>query len=369
MPSELHHMDLVFPKTVVEYYGTPTEYPGSPYSAGHTAKEYPDRQRRQRPLHLTSPEAMTGHGGQAFERYFKGSFNATLEQPWNNLVVYYIDQDASTIIAAGSPQAPPFDDAWKRKLLQEVKDQKVNMAQTMAEYGQAQEMFVKNTKVIVKVLRGLRKGDIPGVFDALGLPRKKLSGTISDRWLELQYGWKPLLQDLYGICEEVKRHAEVPRFRKIKTRMRSTTDVLREGGYIPGSSHPTTAHDTYTVVSKVVCYLRMTSHTSTRLGFTNPVNLAWELLPYSFVIDWLIPIGDWLNAMDAAVGLEDCYGTVSHKAKIISTTSLGGYYFRTWYARDTFSGLPSNPLPSYSPSVGVGRIANAIALLTQLKAR
>jgi hypothetical protein len=368
MPFELHHMNLVFPKTVYEFSnGTTAEYPGQPFSAGHFSNEYPDRERRKRPLHLTGPEGMTSHGGLAYEKYLKGVFNATYDAYGTK--VYYIDQDASAYISAGSPSPPPYDDAWKRKLLQEVKDQKVNMAQTMAEYRQAQEMFVKNTKIIVKVLRGLRKGDVPSVFDALGLPRKKLHGTISDRWLELQYGWKPLLQDLHGICDEVARNATVARVRKIKTRTRALTDVVRDGPAIPGSPFPTTAHDTYNVVSHVTCYLRMTSHTSTRLGFTNPIDLAWELLPYSFVIDWLIPIGDWLNAMDAAVGLEDCYGTVAHKAKIISTTSLGGYYLRTWYTRSTFTGLPSNPLPSYSPSVGVGRIANAIALLTQLKAR
>jgi hypothetical protein len=38
-------------------------------------------------------------------------------------------------------------------------------------------------------------------------------------------------------------------------------------------------------------------------GFTNPVNLAWELLPFSFVVDWFLPIGPYLEALSAFDGL------------------------------------------------------------------
>lgn len=38
------------------------------------------------------------------------------------------------------------------------------------------------------------------------------------------------------------------------------------------------------------------------LGLTNPLDVAWEVLPFSFVVDWFIPIGNWLNVLDAMHG-------------------------------------------------------------------
>ena len=40
------------------------------------------------------------------------------------------------------------------------------------------------------------------------------------------------------------------------------------------------------------------------LGLTNPAVVAWELVPYSFVLDWLVPIGSWLDLLDAGAFLE-----------------------------------------------------------------
>jgi hypothetical protein len=47
------------------------------------------------------------------------------------------------------------------------------------------------------------------------------------------------------------------------------------------------------------------------LGITNPVNLAWELIPYSFAVDWFLPVGAWLQTLDAAKGLQFRGGSMS----------------------------------------------------------
>lgn len=44
------------------------------------------------------------------------------------------------------------------------------------------------------------------------------------------------------------------------------------------------------------------------LGLVNPLSLAWELLPMSFVVDWFIPIGGFLRQLTAPLGLEFTYG-------------------------------------------------------------
>jgi len=50
-----------------------------------------------------------------------------------------------------------------------------------------------------------------------------------------------------------------------------------------------------------------TSH----LGFSQLASAGWELVPFSFVVDWFLPIGDYLSRMGAGISAIDiywCYG-------------------------------------------------------------
>jgi len=282
--------------------------------------------------------------------------------------VQYSDVDPQWYTTVGQIGLYPQTPDWQTKLRLAVKDQKTNLAQSLAEYPQAQRMFADNATTIAKTLRSLRKGDIKGVFDTLGLPRKKLPGTISNRWLELQYGWKPLLMDLHGAVEELQSALQRPRTRRIKVRVSESDEREVQSGYIPHLQRYGKIKAYAKTTAKVTAYLQQESLAASRLGFTNPVNLAWELLPYSFVIDWFIPIGDWLNSLDAAIGLISITGTVTTKTNYKAYNDFGGQsYFQESYGRSVFYDLPSAPLPSYSPSVGATRVANALALLSQLK--
>jgi hypothetical protein len=46
-------------------------------------------------------------------------------------------------------------------------------------------------------------------------------------------------------------------------------------------------------------------------GLVNPLSIAWELLPWSFVVDWFIPVGNTLEAMTAGYGLNDNGGWIT----------------------------------------------------------
>jgi len=323
---------------------------------------------RRKPRNLSELGSLTPYGGH--RRYYDSREPQTETAPLygGGKVVYYDDDPNGFVINGFWGISPEVD--WQTALRLKVKDQRVNLAQTIAEYGQAQKMFASNATTIADLLRRLRRGDIKGVFDTLGLRRKQLRGSISNRWLELRYGWMPLIQDIHGSVEELQMALERPRFRKISVRKSEVFEDRFDGIFIDyaGKQRKYSRSMYRKTVVKVVCYLRQDSSISTRLGFTNPVNLAWELLPYSFVIDWLIPIGDWLNSLDACVGVLGAYGTVTTKTKANAFTSYGSQTAtEETYSRLVFDHLPEAPLPSYSPSLGLGRVANALALLSQLK--
>jgi hypothetical protein len=39
--------------------------------------------------------------------------------------------------------------------------------------------------------------------------------------------------------------------------------------------------------------------------------VAWELVPFSFVLDWFIPIGSYLSQLDASAGMEFLGGSTT----------------------------------------------------------
>lgn len=53
-----------------------------------------------------------------------------------------------------------------------------------------------------------------------------------------------------------------------------------------------------------------------RIGLTNPAVLAWDVIPWSFVVNWVIPIGDWLESIDSTVGLDYLGGTYSRGVRL-----------------------------------------------------
>jgi hypothetical protein len=107
-----------------------------------------------------------------------------------------------------------------------------------------------------------------------------------------------------------------------------------------------------------------------QVGISNPLLLAWELVPYSFVIDWLIPVGDYLGRLDSLNGVSDL--TIG-KSVMWETDTIGDvrsfpgavrdYRFST--NRSTSSSIPI-PNLAYRPSTSMTAVANGVALLRQL---
>jgi hypothetical protein len=64
-------------------------------------------------------------------------------------------------------------------------------------------------------------------------------------------------------------------------------------------------------------------------GLLNPVEIAWELVPYSFIVDWFVPIGNCLSALSASAGLT-----------LGSTSQLHTFYKGTFEAKTYGSDYP-----------------------------
>lgn len=272
-----------------------------------------------------------------------------------------------------------------------VKNSKVNIAVSLAEGGQVSRMFSDTARRIAGAYRALRHGDIPGVKKHINVKRRHAEslarrGPLDLRrhapqyWLELQYGWKPLLGDLYGTVTQF--HSRVQEGYPIRTRSGSSGIFTRADPNLLclGLVHANAHQLQRTKVRYLVEYW-VDSSAPANLndwGLTNPLEVAWELVPYSFVVDWFLPVGDFLSSLDAYLGitfrrgtmsvLSDTYSSAVYKAaKVVGhVTNAQGYdrFIHTTYHRTVLTGLPGLSAPRLKNPLSKVHAANAISLLS-----
>jgi hypothetical protein len=215
-----------------------------------------------------------------------------------------------------------------------------NLAQDLAQFSQLTSLIVSTGKRFGKCLLLLRQKEFAGAAKSLWDPkrptteyyraRKPLSGknTVAENWLELQYAWKPLLQDIQGVMEsiaafmannrEIQLVTATARMNKVENSPLMLWSYPSTRG---GTSRTTNQQDVkigcrYAVDDQLKAFLSQT-------GFTNPLNLAWEILPFSFVADWALPIGPYLETLSAWNGLSFVDGFTVKFQKLTQTLAVG----------------------------------------------
>jgi len=298
--------------------------------------------------------------------------------------------------------ATAIDEKARSRVLSDLKDMKVNLAQVFAERRMTANMIANTATRLAFSAHRLKRGDLKGSLGALGSnynyvglkPNKELRRSLgrdrgpsktpfSNQWLELQYGWLPLLSDIYGSAELL---ANIP-YRKSEVRCvgsasQSLEDFFRD---THTSSAGTFSRLHRRVTRTKIKYIVFRSNsnpvvqTLSQMGISNPALLAWEVLPYSFVVDWFIPIGNYLENLDATAGLSFTKGCkVVHTVTTCSTTvsqhPSNAFFYKvdmkgsqTYYdiARTRLTSFPVQSLPSFKNPFSFNHVANAIALLRQ----
>jgi hypothetical protein len=107
------------------------------------------------------------------------------------------------------------------------------------------------------------------------------------------------------------------------------------------------------------------------LGLINPAVVAWELVPFSFLVDWFIPVGKFLDSWTDQLGYDIQYPfstttrTVKHYEEYRQDSTTNWDNSEGWY-HNRLLGIPpyrlvSTPFKGFS----VARGATAISLVIQ----
>ncbi len=229
-----------------------------------------------------------------------------------------IQQPASVARSLWASTEGLTTNAWEAKLetvlngtmvkaLVKVADVKVNLAVAYAEAHKTSALIFDTAHRIDKAYRAFRKGDLKGVAENLNITPKKLHKS----WLEYKYGWMPLLMDVRGSAEFFAQQVMTrkPRFTVTASDSVTQTDsFVRNNGKLGGAGADWLSHNVLirqgTTKVKLECELSDPHYSELQqLGLTNPLLVAWELVPYSFVFDWFIQVGDYLTALSAFHGV------------------------------------------------------------------
>lgn len=222
------------------------------------------------------------------------------------------------------------------------------------------------------IIKALNTGkvDVRSGFNVNSLDHRDLSS----RWLEASYGWLPLLSDLDNGARALATATDHYYSKEYRVRRRVTSFDVQ----VSSPSICTAEGNAY--IRKQIIYRvnPMDSFESqlVLLGLKEPYSLAWELFPWSFVCDWAIPIGSFLDNLAFFPHLKgdwvkttSTYSTVSHKLKPSASWSQISPQktLEVTVSRTVGSGSLAVPLPSFTnPFNGSWRrAANAVALLLQ----
>jgi hypothetical protein len=191
-------------------------------------------------------------------------------------------------------------------LLGKVADQKVNLAVALAEGRKTADMILGSAKRISNAYRAFRRGNFREVAKQLDITPSR----VHKNWLAYKYGWMPILMDVKGGAEALAQHHVG---RPLRFSVKGTRSASFERGEIvpvPIYGAQGTKNRVLTLTGGVTVrgymYLEITNpNTSTlqQLGLTNPALVAWELVPFSFVFDWFISVGDYLKGLTALHGV------------------------------------------------------------------
>lgn len=377
---------------------------GSPPSQ-QNASEYAYRQYRSR-YWITSP------GFRASKRKNKGGYMSFL--PMNPYTDYRIEDSVSDTIYQwkeyGCPGTfvrssnmivplstfqpvyqPDFTDPRFGELSNKA-IQKLPRAMNGSNFNLP--LFLAEAKKTVRMV-GSAAVDIAKVIQG-----GKTNRQVHNLWLEYRYGWRLLIMDIHHALSALHdmRTTGVRQRVKVTATMESAFSSNNNELYADPMGQNARCRLLYNSEVKERLGLTYTMNyvesgmglsTLEQFGITNPIALAWELIPYSFVADWFIPVSSYLSTLDVYLGKSFSFGTVSKWYE--RTTKNQGTYVGISepnrpsaypaggmqpgsserkvrvYRRDVLNFFPSQSLPTINVSLNTSRMLDAVSLLGQQK--
>jgi len=256
-----------------------------------------------------------------------------------------------------------------------VADRAMEAGENIGELQSTINGVIRTAIDLYKLLRAIRKLDVKYLQRVVG-NRK----TYSRAWLEYQYMWKPMMADIYTGCQIIHEGLKKKGQFSVSSRKRAQRDCSSFKSQPVNFSiwfHSGTVQQ----FAETKYYFKIVSPwlaTLNQMGIINPAAIAWNLMPYSFVLDWFLPIGAWLENLTNTVGTEFVGGYSTYGIQVNESLEwcdetrykcgipYNGKLDIKQFQRVAYTSYPDTGLRFKSP-FSVNHLITAYALITQLR--
>lgn len=205
-----------------------------------------------------------------------------------------------------SPSIPqdPFDrtvnlvNCATAKAIAEIQGGNFHLGVFSGEFKESYHMITGAVHSIAKAINLAKRGRWTRAFRVLSLsPREDLAGVTANSWMLWHFGISPLLKDIEAALKFMTTH-----YRRLKYVRRHC--VYKDNKILIYSNAGETSWDwSEKAIAEVRCAVDMVELSlADRLGvsYSDIPIVAWELTKLSWMIDWIIPIGTFLEAVNGS---------------------------------------------------------------------
>jgi hypothetical protein len=285
-------------------------------------------------------------------------------------------------VSGDDPGPNLWDDNDDLRLLSRLTDavrlHEFNLGVFASQSHQLVTQTLSTLRAVTQGVVSIHRGDFLGALKAVGFVpgqrgAKRLKyhldrDDVSGAWLAMMYGYAPALSDVYNAAVAFENLTYKPRTSRVYKSGRKTW--LHDGSQVP-SQYTMSGIRTYR--KQYIVDLEEELDVARGLGLMDLAPIAHELLPWSFVVDWFLPIGDYLDILTVIPHIKAnvCIST-SDKYKSTLGVILDDRIVNPGFQElksGSFVRICSNTIPVPTPKFRQGlrgvRIANAVALAHQ----
>lgn len=291
-------------------------------------------------------------------------------------------------------------------LLEKARGSELNLAEDLVQYRQVMGMLNLRNRAVNLVAHHAKRA-IPMSNRAARLERQLSSArsplvrqrlvkefddvlnNASSLHLEYMYGWRPLASSVHELARLAVtppggQHLKIEGYAGYR---------IKSGGSFPnvsGSQIPENIEGTVAEFCRVVCFMTPNPSVVSSLNSVssiNPALIAYTAIPYSFVLDWFVNLGGWMQSFETYLAHKNNFVTGyvlkgkrlahTHKwngsapggspagSKLFSDAMKDTLYNK--FERQVLGSLPAQIKPVMSiPGLSPGKCFEAASLIKQL---
>jgi len=191
-----------------------------------------------------------------------------------------------------------------------------------AEIRKTLDLLVSILRKVVGILRALRTLDI-----------RSLAGKISakdyaEMRLNYRFGLIPLVNDIRGVASLLQERELRHTFRVVRkvseqnVQSKSTSSTSSSEGTSQTHSRVFTSTTKRSLTVRPGMLTEISANIGLGLGLDKILETAWELVPYSFLVDKFLSVGNWIAAWTPNLGIRSLASWVVVTDKTESVTEL-----------------------------------------------